>query len=74
REAILAKLRFAVGREVSAARDHDWYVATALAVRDRVVERWLDSIARTGPGKKHVYYFSLEFLIGRLFFDDDLEP
>ena len=69
REAILEKLRFAVGREVSAARDHDWYVATALAVRDRVVERWLDSIARTGPEKKHVYYFSLEFLIGRLFFD-----
>ncbi|NNM70784.1 glycogen/starch/alpha-glucan phosphorylase [Enterovirga aerilata] len=69
REAILAKLRFAVGRDVSAARDHDWYVATALAVRDRVVERWLDSIARTGPEKKHVYYFSLEFLIGRLFFD-----
>jgi starch phosphorylase len=69
REAILAKLRFAVGRETAAAREHDWYVATALAVRDRVVERWLDSIARTGPEKKHVYYFSLEFLIGRLFFD-----
>ncbi|MGA0598048.1 glycogen/starch/alpha-glucan phosphorylase [Enterovirga sp. CN4-39] len=69
REAILAKLRFAVGRELSAARDHDWYVATALAVRDRVVERWLESIARTGPETKNVYYFSLEFLIGRLFFD-----
>ena len=69
REAILAKLRFAVGRELSAARDHDWYVATALAVRDRVVERWLESISRTGPETKNVYYFSLEFLIGRLFFD-----
>ena len=69
RGAILDKLRFAVGREIATAREHDWYVATALAVRDRVVERWLGSIARTGPERKHVYYFSLEFLIGRLFFD-----
>ena len=70
RELILAKLRFAVGRETAAARDFDWYVATALAVRDRVIDSWLDSIARTNAaGRKQVYYFSLEFLIGRLFFD-----
>ena len=37
RAAILDKLRYAVGRERAAARDHDWYVATALAIRDRVV-------------------------------------
>ncbi len=70
RAAILDKLRFSVGRDRSAARDHDWYAATALAVRDRVVEGWLQSIERTtATGRKHVYYFSLEFLIGRLFFD-----
>ena len=70
RHAILTKLRFAAGREVATARDHDWYVATALAVRDHAVERWLDSIRRSqASGRKHVYYFSLEFLIGRLFLD-----
>ncbi|MBV9078810.1 MAG: glycogen/starch/alpha-glucan family phosphorylase, partial [Methylobacteriaceae bacterium] len=70
RDAILAKLRYAVGREPSAARDHDWFMATALAVRDRIVDRWLDSLARGAePDRKQVYYFSLEFLIGRLLTD-----
>ncbi len=72
RETIRRKLRYAVGREVSSARDHDWFVATALTARDQIIDRWLDSLARaTSPeaGRKNVYYFSLEFLIGRLLFD-----
>jgi len=70
REAILAKLTYAVGRETANARDHDWFVATALAVRDRIVDCWMDANQRTsGEGSKRVYYLSLEFLIGRLLFD-----
>ncbi len=70
RQAILDKVRYAAGRETNSARDHDWFLATALAVRDRIVDRWLDSIARTAAsGRKQVYYFSLEFLIGRLLTD-----
>ena len=42
RDAILAKLTYSIGKDPSAARDHDWFVATALAVRDRVVDRWMD--------------------------------
>src|SRR3954452_6211248 len=69
-EAILAKLTYAVGRETANARDHDWFVATALAVRDRIVDCWMDANQRTsGEGSKRVYYLSLEFLIGRLLFD-----
>ncbi len=42
-------------------------MATALAVRDRVVERFLRQMQeRRGREGKHVYYLSLEFLIGRL--------
>jgi hypothetical protein len=33
RAAILEKLTYAVGKEPSSASDHDWFVATALAVR-----------------------------------------
>jgi len=45
-------------------------VATALAARDRVVERWLDvRNANRANKKKRVYYLSIEFLIGRLLFD-----
>src|ERR1043165_1035438 len=68
--AVLAKLALAVGKDPSTATERDWFVATSLAIRDRVVHRWLagdrDSRVKT---RKHVYYLSLEFLIGRLLAD-----
>ena len=70
RDAVLAKLTYAVGKDPHYAREHDWFVATALAVRDHIVERWMDATRRTyRDGRKRVYYFSFEFLIGRLLFD-----
>ena len=70
RQAVLDKLTYMVGKDPGHAQDHDWFVATALAVRDRVVDRWMDATRRTyRDGRKRVYYFSLEFLIGRLLFD-----
>jgi starch phosphorylase len=67
RDAILAKLTYAVGRDRAHAHDHDWYVATALAVRDHAVDRWFaTSRAADARRQKRVYYLSLEFLIGRL--------
>jgi starch phosphorylase len=69
-QAILAKLRYAVGKDPAHARTHDWYVATVLALRDRVVDRWLATTRRTrSESRKRVYYLSLEFLIGRLLTD-----
>jgi starch phosphorylase len=45
-------------------------MATALAVRDQMVDRWMDSTRATyAQDRKRVYYLSLEFLIGRLLFD-----
>jgi starch phosphorylase len=70
RNAILAKLTYAVGTTPSNAKDRDWFVATALAVRDHIVDRWAPIREAEGqPGRKHVYYLSLEFLIGRLLSD-----
>jgi glycogen phosphorylase len=70
KEAVLAKLTLAVGKDVSSATDRDWFVATTLSLRDRVIHRWLaaerDDLAR---GRKRIYYLSLEFLIGRLLND-----
>src|SRR5271163_2953564 len=68
--AVLAKLTLAVGKDAGAATDRDWFVATALALRDRVIHRWLASDRTSqAKGRKRVYYLSLEFLIGRLFSD-----
>src|ERR1700722_5392275 len=70
REAILAKLIYAVGKDTKTASQHDWFVALALAVRDRIVDRWTSATRRTHQaGGKTVYYLSVEFLIGRLLYD-----
>jgi glycogen phosphorylase len=70
RRSIVAKLTYSVGRDPIVASERDWLVATALAVRDRVVERWVPATrAAYQQGRKRVYYLSLEFLIGRMLFD-----
>src|SRR3954462_15184523 len=70
KSAILAKLRLAIGQAVGMATRHDWYNAAALALRDRIVHRWLTTEKQSyDTGRKRVYYLSLEFLIGRLFTD-----
>ncbi|SHO59863.1 glycogen phosphorylase [Pseudoxanthobacter soli DSM 19599] len=71
RADILDKLTYYVGKSTITASDRDWFVATALAVRDRVVDRWIASTRATYENNaKRVYYLSLEFLIGRLLFDN----
>jgi starch phosphorylase len=70
RDAVAAKLAYAVGKHAADAGDHDWLIATALAVRDRIVDHWLESNRRAEAApKKEVYYLSIEYLIGRLLFD-----
>ena len=69
RRSIVAKLTYSVGRDPIVASERDWFIATALAVRDRVVERWVPATrAAYLQGRKRVYYLSLEFLIGRLLY------
>jgi len=70
KSAILAKLRLAIGKDAGMATKQDWYHAAALALRDRIVHRWLTAEKQSyDAGSKRVYYLSLEFLIGRLFTD-----
>ena len=55
----LAKLRIDLSK-------HDWYRATALVVRDMLVEKMLATRLRFDrSNSKKLYYLSLEFLIGR---------
>jgi len=67
---ILARLIYSVGKDPIVARPHDWLAATIMAVRDRVMDRWMESSRETWrTSHKRVYYLSLEFLIGRLMRD-----
>ena len=70
RARIVGKLTYQVGKTPAAASLRDWFLATALAVRDDIVDNWFESTRRTyESGAKRVYYLSLEFLIGRLLSD-----
>ena len=70
RATILQKLAYQVGKRQIEANEHDWFMATALAVRDRVVDGWMAGIEQAYRlQERRVYYLSLEFLIGRLLFD-----
>jgi starch phosphorylase len=67
RETVLAKLTLFSGKVPTGASDRDWFVAAALAARDRIVYHWADSKKQMRTeNRKRVYYLSLEFLIGRL--------
>ncbi len=71
RAAILQKLAYQVGKRRLTATPSDWFRATALAVRDRMVDGWMAGIEQAYRGQeRRVYYLSLEFLVGRLLFDN----
>ncbi|MGH7881027.1 MAG: glycogen/starch/alpha-glucan phosphorylase, partial [Candidatus Binataceae bacterium] len=59
-------LRFTLAKPRAALTKHDWYRATALAVRDLLVDQMLATRARVERrNPKRLYYLSVEFLIGR---------
>jgi glycogen phosphorylase len=70
RGEIMGKLAYSIGKDPIVAQNHDWLVATMLAVRDRIIDRWMASTREAfRTERKRVYYLSLEFLIGRLLKD-----
>jgi len=59
-----------VGKDERAAKQHDWFNAAILTLRDDIIDSWMESTRRTyAQSGKRVYYLSLEFLIGRLMRD-----
>src|SRR5690348_6433889 len=70
RRLVVEKLTYATGRDPLIAGERDWFVAAALALRDRIVDRWLTGARGDAAAqRKRVYYLSLEFLPGRLLLD-----
>lgn len=64
---IIERLTYSIGKDAKVAQPHDWLTATILVIRDRVIDRWMESTRQVYESQgKRVYYLSLEFLIGRL--------
>ncbi|WP_174069468.1 glycogen/starch/alpha-glucan phosphorylase [Agrobacterium tumefaciens] len=67
---IIERLTYRIGKDVKVAKPHDWLTATILVVRDRIIDKWMESTRKAyHNNSKRVYYLSLEFLIGRLMRD-----
>ncbi|HTD91616.1 MAG TPA: glycogen/starch/alpha-glucan phosphorylase, partial [Burkholderiales bacterium] len=64
--AISRHLTYTIGKDEFAASRNDWLYALSRAVRDRLVERWMNTTRHTySQDAKRVYYLSMEFLPGR---------
>lgn len=63
---VVERLTYLVGKNPVTATGRDWFNAAAYVVRDHMVDHWM-STTRNYYQKdvKRVYYFSLEFLMGR---------
>ena len=66
RRSIVNHLVYTVAKDQFTATDRDFFHALVLAVRDRLIERWMETMRRYYEhDAKRVYYLSMEFLIGR---------
>ncbi len=67
RRSLSNRLIYSLGKDPITATHRDWFHTTAYAVRERLIERWMETMrSYYRSDAKRVYYLSLEFLTGRL--------
>jgi len=65
KQAFLDNLLYVQGKFPALATRHDYYMALAFTVRDRIMQRWISTAAAyTQQGSRTVCYLSAEFLMG----------
>lgn len=66
KRAFADNLYYLLGKDESWATPHDYYMALAYTVRDRLLHRWINTVrAYLKKETKAVFYLSAEFLMGR---------
>src|ERR1700744_4731617 len=61
-------LKFSLARDTQTASRRDWWLATSKAAQSLIIERMIATqTAHHRANAKRLYFFSLEFLMGRLF-------
>ncbi len=66
KHSLANRLEYSAGKDLYTATPRDWFHVAAWTARDRLIERWMETM-RTyyREDVKRVYYLSLEFMIGR---------
>ena len=60
------RLTYLVGKNKATATERDWFNAAAYVIRDHMIDHWMSTTRNHYSNDvKRVYYFSLEFLMGR---------
>ncbi len=66
RHDVVQRMTYLVGKNPEKATQRDWFNATSYVVRDHMVDHWMKTTRNYYKNDvKRVYYFSLEFLMGR---------
>jgi starch phosphorylase len=67
KSAILNHLKCSLARDTGSATKRDWWISTSRAVQDRIISRFIDTMAaQTNGNARRLYYLSLEYLMGRM--------
>ncbi|MBD3426636.1 MAG: glycogen/starch/alpha-glucan family phosphorylase [Candidatus Omnitrophica bacterium] len=67
KESFVHNRRYSLAKDLYTATDYDNFMSMAIAIRDRLIEKWILTQQRYHDENcKRVYYLSLEFLTGRL--------
>ena len=67
KESVLRHLKSTFARDPVTATRSDWWMATCMAVRDHILENYIDTQSRhASRNVRRVYYLSLEYLMGRV--------
>src|SRR5476651_1482082 len=66
--SITRNLTSTLARDTGSATSRDWWIATVMAVREQLHARMIATQAvHNAQNVRRIYYFSLEYLMGRLF-------
>ncbi len=67
RRSLSNSLIYSIGKDPIMATHRDWFHTAACVVRERLIERWMETMrSYYRSDAKRVYYLSMEFLTGRL--------
>src|SRR4030042_146541 len=66
KRSISNRLVYSIGKDPMTATDRDWFYSAAAVVRERLIERWMETMrSYYREDTKRVYSLSMEFLLGR---------
>ena len=66
KQSFVDRLTYSVAKDNITATDRDWFFTAAYVARDRMIDRWMETMRSYYVNDaKRIYYFSMEFLMGR---------